>query len=253
MGVEDFHPDNHGGNRYLEIWNLVFSELNHNPDDSYTPLPTKNIDTGAGLERLTMILQGVNSTFETDLFVPIIRELEKVSFIPYNNSKESITAYHSICDHIRSVVMMIHDGERPSNTERGYIIRRLIRRSMRLGRKIGHNEPFLYQLVSVVIEQLKETEPTLIQSKEMLQSVIRNEENRFMKVLTKGERIIHRQIKRLKDKEIFVLSGDIVFSLYDTHGFPVDMTEEICKEENMEIDRKRFDDLLFEQQKKSKK
>lgn len=253
LGKEEFHPDQHNGTRYLEIWNLVFSEFNHNKDGSYTNLPNKNIDTGAGLERLSMILQGVHSNFETDLFTPIIEQLNQISPIKYKNNEESIISYHSISDHIRSVVMMIFDGEYPTNTERGYVIRRLIRRSMRFGKKIGHHEPFLSKLVPTVIELLKEVEPTITDRIHEISLIIEGEENRFMNVLIRGERLILNKIKDLKKKKSNTFPGDYAFLLQDSNGFPIDLTEEICLEEKITLDKETFNDYLFKQQEKSKK
>ena len=253
LGKETFHPDNHNGTRFLEIWNLVFSEFNHNPDGSYTLLPKKNIDTGAGLERLSMILQGVSSNFETDLFTPIIKKLEEISSISYRKNEDSIVSYHGISDHIRSVVMMLFDGEKPSNTDRGYVIRRLIRRSMRFGRKIGHHQPFLYELVPTVVELLQVMEPTLIKKIDEISSIIENEEKRFIDVLVRGERIIHRKIGYLKEKGVTLFPGDVAFSLHDSNGFPIELTEEICLEEGMILDRKLFDECLRKQRETSRK
>jgi alanyl-tRNA synthetase len=253
IGKENWHPDNYDGTRYLEIWNLVFSEFNHNKDGSYTNLPKKNIDTGAGLERLSMILQGVSNNFETDLFTPIIKHLERISPKKYKESKDSIVCYHAISDHIRSIVIMIFDGEIPSNTERGYIIRRLIRRSMRFGKKLGHEKPFLSELVPTVVDLLKEVEPLIINEVDKISNIIDREEKRFEKVLIRGERMLNRKIKYLKDDGIHVLPGEFAFSLHDSNGFPIDITEEICQEQDITLDRETFDEYLQKQQEKSRK
>jgi alanyl-tRNA synthetase len=250
LGKEEFHPDNHEGERYLEIWNLVFSQYNHNKDGSYTDLPKKNIDTGAGLERLCCILQGVSSNFETDLFIPIIQKLKEISMVEYEKEKVS---YHAISDHIRSSIMMIHDGEFPSNTERGYVLRRLIRRSMRFGNKLGLQEPFLYHLVEVVVNELKEVVPTLTEKKEMIVTVIEQEEKKFRKTLQKGQRLVHRKIEELKKNNERMFSGKESFKLHDTHGFPIELIVEICEEEGIKVDMESFKEELEKQRKRSKK
>jgi len=253
MGRENWHPDLYDGTRYLEIWNLVFSELNHNSDGTYTELPKKNIDTGAGLERLSMVMQNVKNNFETDLFTPIIEKLGELSKVTYKETEDTIVSYHAISDHIRSVTMMLYDGEKPSNTERGYVIRRLIRRSMRFGKKLGFEHTFLSQLVPTIVQLLKSVEPEIKEKEKEISSIIQNEEERFLKVLVRGERILNRKIKYLRERGGDTLSGKDVFMLHDTNGFPFDLIEEICFEENVKIDKEEFERLLEEQKEKSKK
>jgi alanyl-tRNA synthetase len=227
--------------RYLEVWNLVFSEFNHNPDGTYTPLPKKNIDTGMGLERMASVVQNVPTNFDTDLFMPIIRGTEEISGRKYGSSKETDVAFKVIADHIRTVAFAVGDGALPSNEGRGYVLRRLLRRAVRYAKQININEPFMYQLVPVVGEIMNDFYPEVKEKTEFIQKVIKNEEERFHETLHEGLAILSSVIKKEKEKGSVTIQGEDVFRLYDTYGFPVELTEEYAEEEGMKVDHAGFE------------
>lgn len=226
--------------RYLEVWNLVFSEFNHNPDGTYTPLPKKNIDTGMGLERMVSVIQNVPTNFDTDLFMPIIRAVETISGESYGESKEKDTAFKVIADHIRTVAFAVSDGALPSNEGRGYVLRRLLRRAVRYAKTINIHRPFMYDLVPVVAEIMKDFYPDVQAKEEFIAKVIKNEEERFHETLNEGLAILSEVIKKERDNGSSQISGKDVFKLYDTYGFPVELTEEYAEDENMTVDREGF-------------
>ncbi|MEN2446029.1 alanine--tRNA ligase [Bacillus aerius] len=226
--------------RYLEVWNLVFSEFNHNPDGTYTPLPKKNIDTGMGLERMVSVIQNVQTNFDTDLFMPIIRAVETISGESYGESKEKDTAFKVIADHIRTVAFAVSDGALPSNEGRGYVLRRLLRRAVRYAKTIHIHRPFMYDLVPVVAEIMKDFYPDVQAKEEFIAKVIKNEEERFHETLNEGLAILSEVIKKERDNGSSQISGKDVFKLYDTYGFPVELTEEYAEDENMTVDREGF-------------
>lgn len=226
--------------RYLEVWNLVFSEFNHNPDGTYTPLPKKNIDTGMGLERMVSVIQNVPTNFDTDLFMPIIRAVEMISGESYGESKEKDTAFKVIADHIRTVAFAVSDGALPSNEGRGYVLRRLLRRAVRYAKTIHIHRPFMYDLVPVVAEIMKDFYPDVQAKEEFIAKVIKNEEERFHETLNEGLAILSEVIKKERDNGSSQISGKDVFKLYDTYGFPVELTEEYAEDENMTVDREGF-------------
>ena len=222
--------------RYIEIWGIVFSQYNAQPGvdrKNYKELPSKNIDTGAGLERIVSVLQETDSNFETDLFLPIIKETEKYAKVSYK--EDTHIPYRVIADHIRAVTFATSDGETFSNEGRGYVLRRLLRRAMRYAQKIGINEAFLYKLVHVVIEKYRDFYPELNENESRIVSLIRDEEEKFLKTLAKGEVLLLEYIEGKK-----VLSGKDAFKLYDTYGFPLDLTKDICKEKGIEVDEEGF-------------
>ncbi|MFS0775861.1 alanine--tRNA ligase [Neobacillus sp. 3P2-tot-E-2] len=227
--------------RYLEVWNLVFSQFNHNPDNTYTPLPKKNIDTGMGLERMASVVQNVPTNFDTDLFIPIIRATEEISGVKYGEGKEKDTAFKVIADHIRTVAFAVGDGALPSNEGRGYVLRRLLRRAVRYAKQININRPFMYELVPVVGEIMHDFYPEVKDKTEFIQKVIKNEEERFHETLHEGLSILGNVIKKEKEKGSDTISGSDVFRLYDTYGFPVELTEEYAEEEGMKIDHAGFE------------
>lgn len=227
--------------RYLEVWNLVFSEFNHNPDGTYTPLPKKNIDTGMGLERMASVVQNVPTNFDTDLFMPIIRGTEEISGRKYGASKETDVAFKVIADHIRTVAFAVGDGALPSNEGRGYVLRRLLRRAVRYAKQININEPFMYELVPVVGEIMHDFYPEVKEKTEFIQKVIKNEEERFHETLHEGLAILSSVIKKEKEKGSDTIQGEDVFRLYDTYGFPVELTEEYAEEEGMKVDHAGFE------------
>ena len=253
---EKYDPENLGiklltdeieNDRYIEIWGIVFSQYNAvNGVDrkDYKELPSKNIDTGAGLERICCIIQGTETNFETDLFMPIIKEAEKYSEVKYENNK---TAYRVISDHIRSCVFALADGAIFSNEGRGYVLRRLLRRAMRYGRKIGFNKPFLYNLVDITIKNMQDFYPYLITKKEKLEKTILDEENKFLRTLNSGEDVLNEMIKKNGK-----LTGADAFKLYDTFGFPFELTEEIALENGLSINKEEFDNLMKEQKERAR-
>ena len=253
---EKYDPENLGiklltdeieNDRYIEIWGIVFSQYNAvNGVDrkDYKELPSKNIDTGAGLERICCIIQGTETNFETDLFMPIIKEAESLSGVKYEDNK---TAYRVISDHIRSCVFALADGAVFSNEGRGYVLRRLLRRAMRYGRKIGFNKPFLYKLVEITIKNMQDFYPYLITKKEKLEKTILDEENKFLRTLNSGEDVLNDMIKKNGK-----LTGADAFKLYDTFGFPFELTEEIAAENGLSIDKNEFDELMKEQKERAR-
>ncbi|NUK30830.1 alanine--tRNA ligase [Parageobacillus sp. VR-IP] len=238
--------------RYLEVWNLVFSQFNHNPDGTYTPLPKKNIDTGMGLERMCSILQGVPTNFETDLFMPIIRATEQISGQKYGVDKEKDVAFKVIADHIRAVTFAIGDGALPSNEGRGYVLRRLLRRAVRYAKQLGIERPFMYELVPVVGEIMNDFYPEVKEKAEFIQRVIKNEEERFHETLHEGLAILASVIQKEKERGSDVISGEDVFRLYDTYGFPIELTEEYAQEEGMKVDHDGFEREMERQRERAR-
>lgn len=233
--------------RFLEVWNLVFSQFNHNKDGSYTPLPNKNIDTGAGLERLSSILQDVNSNFDTDLFQPMIQRAAKLAGIEYGVSEEHDVALKVIADHVRTVTFAVGDGVQPSNEGRGYVIRRLLRRAVRYGRVIGLDRPFLYELVRTVGDVMGVYYSQIVDSRELIERVIRLEEERFHKTLSDGLAILTETAERAKAAGESMIGGEDAFKMYDTYGFPLDLTEDFALEHGMTVDREGFETAMQEQ------
>lgn len=233
--------------RYLEVWNLVFSEFNHNPDGTYTPLPKKNIDTGMGLERMVSVIQNVPTNFDTDLFMPIIKATETISSEAYGQDDVKNTAFKVIADHIRTVAFAVSDGALPSNEGRGYVLRRLLRRAVRYAKTININRPFMYDLVPVVAEIMVDFYPEVKEKEEFIAKVIKTEEERFHETLNEGLAILSEMIKKEKDKGSSLISGTDVFKLYDTYGFPVELTEEYAEDEQMKVDHKGFEEEMEKQ------
>ncbi|MFU1794285.1 alanine--tRNA ligase [Paenibacillus azoreducens] len=233
--------------RFLEVWNLVFSQFNHNKDGSYTPLPNKNIDTGAGLERFASILQNVDSNFDTDLFQPIIQQTAKLAGVKYNDSTEKDVALKVIADHIRTVAFAVADGVLPSNEGRGYVIRRLLRRAVRYGKVLGLDRPFLYTLTETVGDIMGVYYPEVVEKREFIEKVIRTEEERFHETLSEGLAILEEISKKALESGSKMISGPDAFKLYDTYGFPFDLTEDFAAEHGLAVDREGFDASMQEQ------
>ncbi|MFV8826824.1 alanine--tRNA ligase [Alkalihalobacterium sp. APHAB7] len=243
-GNDENDPELYPGgenDRYLEVWNLVFSQFNHNPDGTYTPLPKKNIDTGAGLERLVSVIQDVETNFDTDLFIPIIRATEEISGVKYGQEKETDVSFKVIADHIRTVTFAVGDGALPSNEGRGYVLRRLLRRAVRYAKLIQIEKPFMYDLVPIVGEIMVDFYPEVKEKTDFIQKVIKNEEERFHETLHEGLTILSKVIAEAENKGQTTISGKDVFRLYDTYGFPVDLTEEYVEEKGLVIDREGFE------------
>jgi alanyl-tRNA synthetase len=249
------NPDCKAGcdcDRFLEVWNLVFSQYNHNPDGTYTPLPKKNIDTGMGLERMASLLQNGETNFDTDLFLPIIEEVSRLSGKAYRQQKDWDVAMKVIADHIRTVTFSVGDGALPSNEGRGYVIRRLLRRAVRYGKVLGIEKPFLYTLVSVVGDIMGGHYPEVVEKRAFIERVIKAEEERFSETLQEGENILAEVIASLKKEGKTVIPGADAFRLYDTYGFPIDLTEDIAFEQGFTVDRKGFEEALNEQRERAR-
>ena len=247
---EDMYPGGEN-DRYLEVWNVVFSQYNHNADGTYTELPAKNIDTGMGLERIVSVLQDVPTNFDTDLFIPIIREIEKLSGAKYGVSKEQDVAFKVIADHIRTVAFAIADGALPSNEGRGYILRRLLRRAVRFAKILGLNSSFMYKLTDIVAEIMIDYYPNVKESVNFVKDVILKEEDRFHETLHEGEAILTNIANEVKDTTK-VISGEDAFKLYDTFGFPIELTEEYAEELGLTVDIDGFNEEMEKQKERAR-
>jgi len=238
-------PENYPGGeneRWLEIWNLVFSEFNHKPDGTYEPLPNKNIDTGMGLERVVSILQGAPTNFETDLFMPIIEKVQALSKTKkYGENATDDISFKVIADHVRAVSFAIGDGALPSNEGRGYVLRRLLRRAVMHGKKLGIDEAFMFKLVPIVGNIMNSHYPEILEQEEFIVKVIKNEEERFHETINDGLTILNERISELKTKGEKRIAGSDIFKLYDTYGFPVELTEEFAQEKGLEVDHEGFE------------
>ncbi len=238
--------------RFLELWNLVFMQFNRDAEGGLHPLAKPSIDTGMGLERISAILQGVKSNYETDLFKPIFKEIERVSRVPYGEDPRSDTSLRVIADHSRAATFLISDGVLPSNEGRGYVLRRIMRRAMRHGKLLGIGGPFLCQISSKVVDLMKGAYPELRETGAFVSKVIENEEERFSETLDSGLKILKEELEQLEKEERKVLSGEVAFRLYDTFGFPLDLTAEILQERGMSFDEEGFRAQMDEQKQKSK-
>ncbi|MGX7092761.1 alanine--tRNA ligase [Hutsoniella sourekii] len=238
--------------RWLEIWNLVFSEFNHMPDDTYEPLPHKNIDTGMGLERLVSVIQETKTNFETDLFMPIIQAIEELTTIKYGQDPQLDVSFKVIADHIRAVSFAISDGALPSNEGRGYILRRLIRRSVMHGRKLGITDPFLSNLVPVVGCVMGSYYQELIDNTDFVQDIIAGEEARFHETIEGGEHQLKELIDELKSQNLQTIPGKDAFQLYDTYGFPLELTEEIALDNGFTVDQAGFETEMEAQRERAR-
>ena len=235
-----------GCGKYVEIWNNVFMEYFKDKDGKYTKLAQQNVDTGLGLERMAMLLQGKETPFETELFSPIMDKLTELQTV------DNISSRRIIAEHLRSSMMIICDGGRPSNSDRGYVLRRLIRRMIRHMNKLQISLDELSTLIDINVENLKEMYPTLEQNKEIIKNVILEEKDKFVKTLTKGEKEFLKEIEDVKRQGKTKIEGKMVFRLYDTYGFPPEVTEELATENGMTIDKAEFEKLFKEHQEKSR-
>ena len=242
--VNKDHPE------VIEIWNLVFIQFNRKTNGSLENLPSKHIDTGMGFERLCMVLQGVKSNYDTDVFSPLIKELENISNVKYSTSSKTDIAFRVIVDHLRAVVFSIADGQLPSNNGAGYVIRRILRRGVRYGYTfLNLKSPFIYKLVNTLSNQYSSVFPEIDSQIEIIKNVIKQEEDSFLRTLDKGIIKLDEVISKSKSNTI---SGSNAFELYDTFGFPVDLTALILREKNMNYDSKEFDSLMQDQKNRSK-
>ena len=233
--------------RWVEIWNLVFTELYQDEEGNQSPLEKKNVDTGMGLERITMVCQGVASTFETDLLRPILDKVSEMSGVPYKKSEKTDISLRIITDHARCVSFLISDGVIPGNEGRSYVLRMILRRALRHGKILGMELPFLYKLVDVVVENYGEAYPDLVKNKEKIKDVIRKEEERFNKTLDRGYKLLEDFITEKKD-----IDGESAFRLYDTYGFPLELTKEIAEENGLKVDEEGYKVAMQEQKDRAK-
>ncbi|KGP63680.1 alanyl-tRNA synthetase [Legionella norrlandica] len=228
------------GDRYIEIWNLVFMQFNRDREGYLHPLPKPSVDTGMGLERLAAVIQGVHSNYEIDSFQYLIKAIAKLGYgIDLNHASLKV-----IADHIRSCSFLITDGVLPSNEGRGYVLRRIIRRAIRHGNKLGLPSPFFYKLVQPLTDVMGDAYPELVNSKTHIEKILLQEENQFARTLEQGLRLLQEHIKNLKGKE---LSGQVAFKLYDTYGFPIDLTADIVREQELHVDMDEFNQLMQQQ------
>ncbi len=233
--------------RFIEIWNLVFTEWNRMEDGSLEPLPKKNIDTGAGLERVAAMVQKKSNNFETDLLFPILTEAARLTEGKYGVDERSDFSLKVITDHIRAITFLINDGVLPSNEGRGYVLRRIIRRAIRHGRLLGRKENFLDILVDKVVEVMGGAYPELITNKDHIKKMVRIEEDKFSHTLDQGMVIVNAEIEKARENNLNKLSGEVTFKLYDTYGFPYELTEEICEERGLEVSHDEFMEKMKEQ------
>ena len=233
--------------RYLEIWNLVFMQFNRDADGNMTPLPKPSIDTGLGLERIVSIIQDVPTNYHTDLIRPIIAFGEEMSGVTFGDDFQTDVALKVIADHSRAAAFLIGDGILPSNEGRGYVLRRIMRRAIRYGRNLGLNKPFLYRTAEKVFEIMKPAYPDLTEAAAFITNVIQNEEERFLHTLDVGLRLLNDTVSDLKAAGKKEIPGDIIFKLYDTFGFPVDIVQDVVRDEDLTLDMAGFDDSMARQ------
>ena len=232
--------------KYVEIWNNVFMEYFKSKDGKYSKLAQRNVDTGLGLERMTMLLQGKETPFDTELFKPVMDKLSELQKV------DNIESRRIIAEHLRSSMMVICDGGRPSNVDRGYILRRLIRRMVRHMNKLQINLDEISTLIDINVKNLKEMYPDLAKNQELIKNVIIEEKNKFVKTLAHGEKEFEKEMNKAKEQGKTKIDGKVVFKLYDTYGFPPEVTSELAQENNMTVDMKEFDELFKAHQEKSR-
>lgn len=225
----------------IEIWNLVFMQYNRKADGSLENLPNQHVDTGMGFERLCMAVQGKTSNYDTDVFTPIIDEISCLSGIKYGKAQESDVAMRVIADHLRTISFSITDGQLPSNVKAGYVIRRILRRAVRYAYTyLNQKDAFMYRLVPVLIQVMGKHYPELVAQQDMIEKVIREEENAFLRTLDKGIKLLDRIITKTKEENYLTIPGNVAFELYDTYGFPLDLTELILREQGLVVNRREF-------------
>ncbi len=238
--------------RYLEIWNLVFMQFNRDESGNLTPLPKPSIDTGMGLERIVSIVQDVPTNFDTDLILPIIEKTESLAETKLGQSRESDVALKVIADHSRAAAFLINDGILPSNEGRGYVLRRIMRRAIRYGRNIGLHRPFLYQTAAVVFDVMQPAYPELSEAAPFITNVIKNEEIRFLETLDSGLKLLNDTLAEIQAGGQTQVPGDVIFKLYDTYGFPVDIVQDVVRDQNMSLDLDGFDRAMDQQRTRSR-
>ena len=235
------------GDDIVEIWNLVFMQFDRDASGKMHPLPRPSIDTGAGLERFAAVLQGVASNYETDLFMPLIEAVADLTGRPYEPAGELGPAYRVIADHLRAATFLMTDGVVPSNEGRGYVLRRIIRRALRYGRKLGLDGAFLYTLQPAVVDHMGDVFPELAERREVVATQLRQEEERFARTLNSGTDVAQRELERLKREGQAVVPGRTIFDLYQTHGIPAELIEEFAQEEGLAVDHEGFESALDEE------
>ncbi len=243
---------NAGKPECIEIWNLVFIQYNRDEKGTMHELPAKHVDTGMGFERVCAVLQGKSSNYDTDIFTPILKQIEGISGVKYKAAEHQI-AMRVIADHIRALTFAIADGATPGNEGRGYVLRRILRRASRYGRKLNLNEPFLYKLVGILVETMGSVFTEIETNQSNIEKIIKAEEESFNITLDRGIELFENIVKTVNDKRIKVIPGDDVFKLYDTFGFPPDLTNLMAQEKELTIDEKRFNELMDEQRERARK
>lgn len=243
----DNKPGNDDSDRFMEVWNLVFTQFNKNANKEYIPLAHPNIDTGMGLERMAMVLQNKDNIFEVDVNQNIIKEIEELSNKKYKENKKDDISIRVIADHAKAMTFMVSDGIQPSNEKRGYVLRRLIRRAFRHGKLLGIEGEFLSSIVDCVIDSYKVEYDELTKNREKIINIIEKEEENFQKTIDSGLDILNSYIKELKENNKDILRGKDAFKLYDTYGFPLDLTKEILDENDLKVDTKEFDEYMENQ------
>ncbi|MFW5993244.1 MAG: alanine--tRNA ligase, partial [Desulfohalobiaceae bacterium] len=238
--------------RYLELWNLVFMQYDRDENGQMTPLPHPSIDTGMGLERIAAVCQGVYSNFDTDLFSGLIQSMAYKAQVQYGKDSDIDVALRVIADHSRAVGFMIADGILPSNEGRGYVLRRLIRRAFRFGRFLGLEEPFMYQICGQLVSEMGQAYPELLQTGEFMTKVVQQEEENFSRTLDKGLEILDQELARLRTEAENQVPGQLVFKLYDTFGFPVDIVRDVAEKQGFAVDEHGFEQLMQKQRQRSK-
>jgi alanyl-tRNA synthetase len=238
--------------RYLEIWNLVFMQYNRDETGKLTPLPKPSIDTGMGLERLSAVVQKVKSNFETDLFQPIIEQIASMAGVPYRKDEQADISYQVCADHLRAMTFLISDGVLPSNEGRGYVLRRIIRRASRYGKLIGINKPFLFKLTGAVVDEMRDAYPELVDVREHVAKIVLLEEERFAATLDAGLNLLNESVSRLKSTGKLIIPGDVLFKLYDTYGFPLDLVADMARDMHLELDEEGYRRAMQEQREKAR-
>lgn len=241
--------ENEDGDRYVEIWNLVFMQFNQESDGSLKPLPKPSVDTGMGLERLAAVLQKVHSNYEIDLFRHLIDAAKKIVHHPKKQDDKTEKSFRVIADHIRSTAFLIADGVVPSNEGRGYVLRRIMRRALRHGNQLGAIEPFFHQLVNPLVKEMGEAYPILKEQRVVIEKIILKEEEQFARTLDQGLKVLEQDLRTVKDH---CISGEILFKLYDTYGFPVDLTADLAREKGLQVDIVGFEIQMHKQRERAR-
>ncbi|MDY7032286.1 MAG: alanine--tRNA ligase [Thermodesulfobacteriota bacterium] len=238
--------------RFLELWNLVFMQFDRSSDGVLTPLPKPSIDTGMGLERIAAVVQGVKSNYDCDIIRAVIQSVEEISERKYNDNEKDDVSLRVVADHSRAITFLIGDGVLPSNEGRGYVLRRIVRRAARHGKMLGLKQPFLYRISGSVIDLMKEAYPELADGRNYIANVVHNEEERFLQTLSKGLAILNEEMEQLRESKERRIPGHLLFKLYDTYGFPVDLASDIVKDEGFTIDEDGFQNAMEKQRNRAR-